>query len=340
MKRSPSPRRIACLWLPHLAQELEQVAAALGAHSPSVEADTGSGTALYLEATGLAGLYRSEARWSRVVLETVWHTVQEKGRLGLAGSKFAAWVAAQTAQPEPGYQIITQADCLFLAPLPATWLPVSVEVGCKLQLLGLRTIGQFASLRETQVIEQFGPESLPTHRWARGLDDRPVLGRGCQVLEARYEFEVPENRRKALLEAAIRLARRASQGLPVPRDAWAIRRVELEAVFVEGKVWKRSAWLGDTPGPQTMRTLLGGLIEGLKGAGPGIAELGVRLLGWEPAAGKQLALFARAEADLWLEQTLQSLAKKHSPACVVQAEERDTQAPLAAERYRLKEWEL
>jgi len=334
MKQPGNPsQRIACLLFLTRPPEpdCEPLLAALSAHSPAVEPD---GAACYLDAYP-AG---DEPLWSRTVLQAAWTGAGIRARLGLASTKFAAWVAAQTAPPDPGYQLVAEPDRAFLAPLPIHWLPLPAEAERRLHLLGLRTIGQFAALRERQVAEQLGPESLLAHRWARGLDERPVLGRAPRVLEAHHEFEVPEARHEALLEVAFRLLGCALQGLPAPREAWAIQRISLTAILDNGTVRQASAWLGSIPAPRAVRALLSGLLAQLKGSGAGIGELGLRLSGWEPAAGRQLALFACSETHARLEQALEQLAQKHTPACVTQANPLDTGAPLPAERYCLMEY--
>ena len=335
MKQPGNPsQRIACLLFLHRLPEpeCEPLLDALGAHSPAVEWED---PACYLDAR-LAG---DEPLWSCTVLEAALARASTEVRLGLAGTKFAAWVAAQTAPADPGYQLVAGPDQAYLAPLPIRWLPLPAEAQRRLHLLGLRTIGQFAALRERQVAEQLGPESLLAHRWARGLDERPVLGRAPQVLEAHHEFEVPEPRHEALLETALRLFGRALQGLPAPREAWAIQRISLTATLDDGAVRQASAWLGSIPAPRAIQALLHGLLAQLKGNGAGVGELGVRLIGWKPVVGRQLALFAYSETRTRLEQALEQLAQKHTPACVIQASTLDASAPLPAERYCLTEYQ-
>lgn len=366
--------RIACIWVaPGPSGEgWERGLAALEAHSPAIEEDAApvgggapedAGAMVYLDARGVAPRYGSEEAWSRTVLAEMRLHVGDGARLGLAGSKFAALMAARTATVEAGYQITTQTDRAFLAPLPVQVLPVFLtrEAWRRLQLLGLRTVGQFAALPEASVAEQFGPESVMAHRWARGLDDRPVVGRRCRMVKARLEFEVPEARREALIEAAMRLTARALRDLPPPVEAWAIKRMQLEARFIDGTVQRHTTWLGSAPGPETMRALWGKLVGRLTVANGailpgaaaneatasvdvagaavgGVAAMGVRLVGLEPTDGKQLDLFVHTRARLQLEQTLRLLAKKHSSACVVRVNLVDAQEPLMARRYGFYEY--
>jgi len=315
-------------------EDFVQIGDTLQRYSPAVEDDIAA-SLFYIDAGGLSRLYESEGRWS----ETVLAAVGQPARLGLAGGKFAAWLAARTVQPQTGYQVAAQ-DRSFLAPLPLHWLPLSAEAQRRLRLLGLSTIGHFAAWREVQVLEQLGPGSVVAHRWARGLDERPVQGRCRQMAQAYHTFEAPEGRHEALLEATVRLAQRALRDLPPPQAAWAIKRVSLEAILVNGEVFRRSCWLGAAPLPQTLRPLLAGMLGDLRGAGMGVDEVGICLLGWDAAAGRQLNLFDHTGARAQMEQTLQELADKHSPGCVMQADLLDARAPLSAERFGLRAYRL
>jgi len=317
----------------------ERILAALEAHSPAVEEDDAGeqqGVAAYLDARGVIPRYGSEETWARAVLSEVWLHTGGEARLGLAGSKFAAWVAAGSAGAEAGYHIVTEGDRAFLASQPLETLPLPREARRRAYTLGLRTIGQFAALPETSVAEQFGLESVIAHRWARGLDDRPVHGRRLQVVKARHEFEVPEVRREALVQVAMQLTQRALHDLLPPREAWAIKRLQLEARFQDGTAQRHITWLGVPPGPETTRALWGHLVDRMAGATSGVAAIGVCLVGLEPATGRQLDLFAHARGRFQLEQTLRLLAKKHSPACVVRANLLDAREPLVSRRYGLR----
>lgn len=347
--------RVACIWVaPRPSVEVwERGLAALEAHSPAVEegviegggAPEEDGAVAYLDARGVVPRYGSEDAWGRAVLAEMRLHVGDGARLGVAGTKFAALMAARTAVAEMGYQVVTGGDRAFLAPLPVQAMPISLtrEAWRRLQILGLRTMGQFAALPEASVAEQFGPESVIAYRWARGLDDRPVVGRRRRMVKARLEFDVPEVRREALVEAAMRLTARAMDDLPPPKEAWAIKRLQLEARFVDGTAQRHATWLGSSPGPETVRVLWGHLVDRLatamEGVGAmGVAAIGVRLVGLEPTSGKQLDLFVHTRTRLQLEQTLRLLAKKHSPACVVRANLLDAREPLVARRYGFREF--
>ncbi|NLG29192.1 MAG: hypothetical protein GX557_14875 [Chloroflexi bacterium] len=339
--RTEGPGRIACLWVsaPPAPDLWGRALEALEAYSPAVEeaADAPAGGALaWLEARGVVPRHPSEAAWCEAILRDLRALQIDAPRLGVAATKFAAWLAAGSAPEQSAYQVVTQPDAAFLAPLPPHALPLNAETLRRLRLLGLHTIGQFAALPGTSVAEQFGAEHLRAHAWARGRDNRPVLGRHRQLVEAQTAFEVPEARSEALLEMAFRLSQRALQELPPPRAAWAIRWVTLECMLTSGESLKHTTYMGSRPGPDTLRTVLRVTLGMLRGKVAGVEELAVRLLGIEPETGKQLDLLTHAEAHQRLEEALQQLAKKHSADCIAWPALLDASAPLVAERYSLR----
>lgn len=333
-------RRVGCLLVENCSPEAsEMLWEALGAHSPSVEQEDGDPRRYYLDALGIALRYGDEAGWCRAALDEA-HTLGLAGaRLGLAGSKFAAEVAAQMALSDPGYQVVTGADSRFLAPLPLDGLPLSNEARRRLRLLGLDSMGRLAALPGHAVAEQFGPESLIAWRWARGQDERPIQGQRCQTFAASYSFEVPEARADRLLAVAARLAQRALADLPVDRRAWAIRRVTLTAHTIEGEALAHNAWLGETPGPETLRALLARMVSHVKGEGEGLAELSVSLWGLEPALGRQLALLEAQDNDPRWRQVAKLMQRKY-PDGVLRPALADPAAPILTERYALQTWSL
>jgi nucleotidyltransferase/DNA polymerase involved in DNA repair len=337
--RVKASARIACFFAPDHSPEItEQLWEALGTHSPSVELEESS-SLLYLDAKGISPRYGNETGWCRAVLSEAQTLRIVSPHLGLAGSKFAAWVAAQSASDAAAFQIVSESDARFLAPLPLDWLPLSDEIRRRLRLLGLPTLGRFAALPSPSVAEQFGPESLAAWRWARGQDERPVLGRRCQTVSATHLFEVFETRVEALVEASAYLAERALRDLPVDRQVWAIRRVNLEACTTSGETLSHSAWLGEAPGPETLRALLLRMVPHLHGKGKGIVELKVSLWGLEPAPARQLTLLEAQDTDRQWRQVVRTIQRR-SPEGLLRPVLISPEAPILTERYTLQRWSL
>ena len=87
---------------------------------------------------------------------------------GKASSKGSGYPCAITVVP-PG----TEAE--FLAPLPAKAMwGVGPKMEASLAAIGLNTLGQIAACGPDFLEHHFGKYGLDLHRYARGIDDRPV----------------------------------------------------------------------------------------------------------------------------------------------------------------------
>lgn len=320
----------------HYHEAWERAIETLELHSPVVEG--GSWGVAYLDAGGMGVLYGSESSWCRAVRQGVWKGVQMKAQVGVADSKFAAWVAARECSSESGCQLVDQSDRSYLAPFPVCDLPLPHEARRRLYLLGIRTAGQFARLPRAAVAEQLGPESLEVHQWSRGEDHRPLLGQRRKVLEVHCEFDVPENRQETIIEAVLGTSSEALGHLH--RTGLTIKRLAMR-IRLDGGDWLEcSAWIGSLLGPKRFRTVLENLLSNLEGDGAGVMEVWLKLIGLEPMIGGQLSLFAHTEGRLRLEETLRKLIQKHSPRCVFRACVRVPDAPLIKDRYALEEFPI
>jgi DNA polymerase-4 len=111
--------------------------------------------------------------------------------LGVASNRLVAELASAAVGPD-GITVIEEGqERLFLADLPLTSLPdIDPRLALTFQVLGLRTIGQFADLPASAVRQRFGPAGEKLHRYARGTDSRPVIPPPDRVVvTARYECE-------------------------------------------------------------------------------------------------------------------------------------------------------
>ncbi len=312
-----------------------RVVEALALHSPQVESE--SWGLAYLDARGMGALYGSEAAWRQAVQWEVRAASGLMARVGVAGSKFAARVAAEMDGSGGGLSVPEGGDRAFLAPLPVAELPLADEALRRLGLLGIRTMGQFARLPATSVAEQFGPDALLPHRWARGGDDRPLIGHPRHALEIHLDFDAPESQRERLLHILLAASQKAQRELA--RGGLTVCRVSVEFGLDGGAAQTRSAWLADSPGPGGLRGALEGLLSGVGGEGAGVTAVHVRMTGIRPVMGKQQDLFAHADGRDRLEETLRRLAGKYARGCVLRARVVSPDAPLLRDRYVLEEME-
>lgn len=318
--------------VPHYRRVWEAAIDTLAQSSPAVDPERW-GTA-YLDAAGMGRLYGGEEAWCVAIREAIWRELQLRPLVGVATTRFGAWVAANSSRFGHGCRVVLGSERDYLSSFSIDWLPLSSEASRRLALLGIHTMGRFAAMSPTQVAEQLGAEALDAHRLARGQDRHPVLGQRQKIVEEHVEFPTPEARLEPLSAALLAASRRALAELR--RRGLAVRRVELEARYADGEAAARSRWVDDLLGPDTLRKVLEGLLIGLPGNGYGVMEARVRLIGLEPWIGKQLDLFAHTQNRLRLEATLRKLARKHPAECVTRARLLAPHIPLAHHRYGLE----
>jgi DNA polymerase-4 len=95
--------------------------------------------------------------------------------VGLATSKTVAKIASDAAKPDGLLEVPAGREAAFLAPLPVRHLPgVGPQVGAALAAIGVRTLGQLASLPETRLRSLFGRYGPRLAERARGVDPSPV----------------------------------------------------------------------------------------------------------------------------------------------------------------------
>lgn len=99
-----------------------------------------------------------------------------KGRIGIADNRFTAWAAAQGARvtkvgdlfPKEYCTVPTGNSAAFLAPLPIDLLPLNSDVQHMLETLGIKTLGDFASLPPPSVGRRWNAEGVDFQSLAQG----------------------------------------------------------------------------------------------------------------------------------------------------------------------------
>jgi hypothetical protein len=128
-----------------------------------------------------------------------------RARIGIADDRFTAWVAASYPH-ETGEPIVTVprgGSAAFLAPLPLALLQIPPEVQHVLEVVGVRTLGEFAAL----------PPPTTSHGWDA---DYQALARGDG--SARLEPYAPSGSivERVLVGGEIRCGEEQSRPLPLP----------------------------------------------------------------------------------------------------------------------------
>src|SRR4051794_37283020 len=217
---------------------LESLGAAVESDDPGVA---------FFETRGLERLHGGHLEG---VLAAVRRSLPASMRLGAAPSRFAAYAAAVHARPRRrplhkgsehfGNSGIVPDGAIraFLTPLPIGLLrprPGLEDLPEMLERLGVRTLGELASLPPSAVAERFGHPGLLALDLAQGRDTRLEPRRPQEPLFER--LALPEAASGPQLERALEmviarlLARRERRGR-------SLRAVALSARFVEGGPWR------------------------------------------------------------------------------------------------------
>ncbi len=135
--------------------------------SPFVEeAETGL---FYLDAAGLGFLYKDDRTFAGEIVSTL----KPSGypiMLGIAGNKFVARVAAEVITDDCFSIVSYNQEADFLKPLPIKHLRLSQEIMSRMDDLGLKTIGQLASIPANEMTRRFGSQGAALAKLARGDD--------------------------------------------------------------------------------------------------------------------------------------------------------------------------
>jgi nucleotidyltransferase/DNA polymerase involved in DNA repair len=259
------------------------------------------------------------------------------GRIGLTASvgigrgKFTALAAA------------THTDCLvrlvkhgedaaFLAPLPVSLLSLKKEDARRLDLLGIRTLGQFATLPRSAISAQFGKLGRTWHLLASGQDARPVRPYKMPDFErVGIDFDNGIIERRMLDDALSRFAGTLSQRLEV--RASAAHEISLTIHYDRGATkTERLQRVQPLTEVGDLRRTLYTLLDTIAPDAP-VCALTVTLSRLSATAPRQLGLFdqrPRGQATLDLAA---ELSKRYGP-CFFTAEV-GNDSPLAERRFKL-----
>lgn len=268
------------------ARAAEAVAEAMSEVSPVVE-EAAAGI-VYADLHGLEGLYTHPTDVDHAIFQAVPATLQP--RLGVAETRFTAYIAARCADPGAALHIEASDAAAFLAGKPAAWLPLAPEAIDRLRLFGIETIEAFTALPAHAIEAQFGHAGRQAWLAARGEDPTPLRARTFareRVVE-HVQSEPPLVSREAVTLTSEQLLIRA---LRHPRAAHRfVRWVRLCATTEDDRLWERTQMLREPTGDRerlwhTIRPQL----EYAEYPGP-ITSLELELGGLTAESGRQPSL--------------------------------------------------
>jgi DNA polymerase-4/protein ImuB len=179
----------------------------------------------------------------------------------------------------------------FLAPIDVSVLPCSRDTLRRVELFGLRTMGDLASLPVGAVQAQFGSEGRHCWELAWGIDREPLRPlRREESIREHLAFYAPLISREALVTAGRQLLTRLL-GQPAMRGR-AARRMTLRALLSDGRSWERASVFREaTADQEQMLCVLKSAIEAAPLTAP-IEELSIELSGFAGETGKQEGFFS------------------------------------------------
>lgn len=265
-------------------------------------------------ARGPARYFGGDDAVARRALELLAGVEVSGGRVGMAGTGFAASLAVRRA--EPVLVVPDEETTGFLAGHPVRVLADRDHDDARewdelvglLSRLGLHTLGDLAALPEAAVAARFGSAGVAAHRLARGAGEPPPATEGPpSELGVSEELDPPARRVDTATFAAKALADRLSELLTL--RGLACTRVLVEAETDRGeRLARRWRHEGSSTAGALAQRVRWQLEAWLTGRRPGSAELepgaepagGLVLLrlvpeGLTPAGGRQLGFWGGDE---------------------------------------------
>jgi protein ImuB len=261
-------------------------------------------------------------------------------RAGIAGTRFAATVAAVLARPGAPNLVPAGGEAVFLAPHPSGLLTPDPDVRARLNRFGLRRIGAVAELARTALVARFGEEGARIHARARGEELEPFRPRRApEHLRLGLPIEPAAEDLEPLRFVLHRLAT-ALTGQLVARGLAASRarlHLDLDLAFARAGTLPELDVEQRFPEPTAEAEAIERLLFARLERTPppaAVARLVLELDGTAPAAGQQLPLFTpQAARGARLEWQLARLALTFGDDRIRRVDVTDPDAPLPETRW-------
>jgi hypothetical protein len=324
----------------------EAVFEALGASSPSLagSADTLDAAFGWFEVgiDGLGPLWGPEPVLAERLAGAVATALpgDARPRVGIAGTHFAATVAALGARPGTPVAVPPGDEAVFLADRPSGLLTTDPDVRARLTRFGLRRIGAVAELPRTALIARFGEEGALLHARANGQETQPFRPRrATERLGLALPIEPPVEELEALRFVLHRLVtaltgQLTGRGLAADR---AVLTLELDLAFAptgtSPRIEVEQRFPEPTADAEAVERLLFARLE-REPPPAAVQRLDLELRGTTPAAGQQLPLFVpQAARTARLGWQLARLALTYGEDRIRRVAITDPEAPLPEERW-------
>jgi nucleotidyltransferase/DNA polymerase involved in DNA repair len=322
--------------LPRYGDAFDQILRALETLSPLV--DPASLGCAFIGLGGLNGHYRDEMALGDALAQAVRRASGLMPSVGLAEGKFTARVAATVSAPGEVCLVPKGQERRFLAPIDTSLLPCSRDTLRRLELFGLRTMGDLASLPMGAVHAQFGREGRRIWELAQGIDREPLRPlRREESIRERLAFYAPLISREALVTAGREVLTRLLRQ-PATRER-AARRMRLRALLSDGRCWERAIVFREaTADQEQMLCVLKSAVEAAPLTAP-IEELSIELSGFAGEAGKQEGFFSGDRQHRQVAEAVRQLKARYGRSPVAQVVEMEPWSRIPERRHALIDYD-
>jgi DNA polymerase IV len=133
----------------------------------------------FLDVTGSRRAFGTAVEIAHSIKKAIRDETALTASVGVAPSKLVAKIASDMKKPDGLVVVAAGTEAAFLAPLPVRRLwGVGPKMEEQLLKIGVRTIGDLASLDPGRLERRLGTHGLDLLSLAQGLDDRPVVAEG------------------------------------------------------------------------------------------------------------------------------------------------------------------
>jgi len=293
-----------------------------------------------LQADGLDRLWGPEPLLVERLVRALDGGLPGAPRPGIAGTRFAATVAAGHTEPGVPRAVEPGGDAAFLAPLPSVLLTPDPDIRARLTRFGLRRIGAVAELPKSALVARFGEEGERLHARSRGEELEPFRPRRAAE---RLSLALPIDPPVAETESLRFVLHRLSAALAAQVDARGMAaarahlRLTMDLAFAvagtAGAMDVEQRFPEPTADADAIERLLLARLERTPPPAP-VERLELELAGVEPAVGQQLPLFVpQAARTARLGWQLARLALTFGEDRVRRVSVTDPEAPLAERRW-------
>ena len=307
----------------------------LESFSPEVE-QTSLGRA-YLNAGGLARHYEGELDLGERIIRSLREATGLVAGVGIAEGKFVAWAAAVTSEPGQVCTVPEGKEAEFLQPLDVSLLPASPDTLRRLDLYGLRSMRDLASLSPGPLQAQFGGEGVRLWELARGVDSEPLRPRRREeMMSETLRFPTAAVSVEALVVACRRLLMRLHWRL----RGRAARRLRLGAALWGGRSWEKTLTFHEAVTDwERMLFIVKNVLANAALPAP-VEELTIELSGITEERGRQSTLFAeKAGLRRQLGETVRQLRARWGRPLVSRVVEVEPWSRLPERRHALIDYE-